>query len=615
MKAKHLIYFASVLTVLSCSRQGMDIDDSRRDTAEDNAISFAPTVRPLSKAKVIVDSVADMQKKDMSLYGWTFVSNRTEPAFAISNLPLIYGRLTPGQWDYAPHQYWIPSVDRYGFGAIWPYKVTRNDPIWTPSDDPANDSFRADDVVRNDIVDIGPVNAYLTRALDDVLVGYKVVEPTDFGKTVEFPMEHAMSAFRIRVRNLTDSPLVLANWYLLNLRCHIDMTALIIGRTAEGYASQVYTRVPDKMFVGGNGNVDDQMIHAPVGQTDREPYDFIKLRIDENGNYNLSAKSDYIKCEDPSNTPNNYKYLVISQRLVEKDASTDNTDEVKTHYEEKYPNYSQNIYWGRAEGKGMDNDHYFMPFVYQKGATMYDFNKDGIRDNKELDGDGNPIKVRVYECRSHFFQPSGSSDYKVNGGIYMPVSSEQEALLYSPYFLSSSRNKGNIQDWSESMAAINNSSYWEGEGRAYNHKNADGTYSIFRWDEDDDHAFPPTYLSSAIENFNAKKTKDEDGYPPSVTSGDLISALNDDGYVLAFPQDVSDLEMNFMTATVVNGTPAEMEAVVCDAPVARTVKFRQAMDIPEWKPGYKYDYLVTITSTSIVITLDIEPWHDKDIKL
>lgn len=605
MKAKHLIYFASVLTVLSCSRQGMDIDDSRRDAAEDNAISFAPTVRPLSKAKVIVDDVADMQEKDMSLYGWTFVSNRTEPAFAISNLPLIYNRLTPGQWDYAPHQYWIPSVDSYGFGAIWPYKVTRNDPIWTPSDDPANDSFRADDVVRNDIVDIGPVNAYLTRALDDVLVGYKVVEPADFGKTVEFPMEHAMSAFRIRVRNLTDRPLVLANWYLLNLRCHIDMTALIIGRTAEGYASQVYTRVPDDMFVG------EEMIHAPVGQTNVEPYDFIKLHIDESGNFDAGKTSDYIKCEDPSNTPNNYKYLVISQRLIESDplGGTDNTATVKATYAGMgYTNYSKQIYWGRAEGKGMNNDHYFMPFVYQKGATMYDFNKDGIRDNKELDGDGNPIKVRVYECRSHFFQPSGSSDYKVNGGIYMPVSSEQEALLYSPYFLSSSKNKGNIQDWNETMEAINSSSW---DTSPNNHANADGTYSIFRWDENDGEAFAPTDLTTAIANYNAKNNI----YPPSVTSGDLINALNDDGYVLAFPQDVSDLEMNFMTATVVNGTPEEMEDVVCDAPVGRTVKFRQAMDIPEWKPGYKYDYLVTITSTSIVITLDIEPWHDKDIKL
>lgn len=580
------------MAVCSCVNEKFDRGVGDKTPEGGNEIRFCPDVRSFTKAQNMVNSVEKMQTEDMSLYGWTFVSGRAEPAFAINNLPLIYNRITPGEWDYAPHQYWIPSANEYGFGALWPYAVTRNDVIWTPSADPAGDHFRADDVVRNDIVDVGPVDAYLTHAIEDVMVGYKIVASADFGAPVEIPMEHAYSAFRVRVRNLTETPLVLTNWYLTGLKTHIDMTALIIGRTAEGYASQVYTRIPDKMFIG------EAFIHAPVGQTDVEPYGFIKLRIDADGNYSSSAESALIKCEDPSNTPNNYKYLVISQRLQESDpvGGTDRTESLKAQYAGNgYGNYSKNLYWGRAEGKGMNNDHYFMPFAYQKGATMFDFNGDGIRDNKE---DG--IKVRVYECRSHFYQSGG--DYKADGGIWFPVSSENEAILYSPYFSSSERSTGNIEDWKESMGAI--------ASRTPSHSNSDGSYSIFRWDADHSNPYPPTDLTAAIANYNAGNNT----YPASVTSGDLMAALNDDGYVLVFPQDVSNLEMTFTTASE-KGTHTSMSDLVCNAPVERKVLFRQAMDIPEWKPGYKYDYLVTITSESIMITLDLEPWHDKDIDL
>lgn len=589
---------ASILAACSCTDENLNRDNNCGGTEQTgDEIRFSPEFQPLTKVHNIVDSVEDMQSQDMSLYGWTFVSDRAEPTFAINNLPLIYNRITSGEWDYTPHQYWIPSVKSYGFGAIWPYKITRNDPVWTPATDPVGDSFRADDVVRNDIVDVEPREAYLTTSpIQDLLVGYKIVEPADFGEPVEFPMEHAMSAFRIRVRNLTENPLVLNNWYLTGLKTHIDMVALIIGRNAQGEASQVYTRIPDKMFA--------YLQHAPVGQTNVEPYDYIKLHIDENGNYDSSKTSAYIKCEDPSNTPNNYKYLVISQRLYENDAvgATDRSESLKTEYAGKgYTNYSQNIYWGRAEGKGMNNDHYFMPFAYEKGATMFDYNGDGIRDNKELDGDGEPIKVRVFECRSHFYV--SGDDYKSDGGIYMPVSAGNEAYLYSPYFFSAENHSGTPEDWDESKGSINS------ESNA-SHKNDDDSYSIFRWDADHTSPYAPTDLTVAIGNYNVKNNQ----YPASVTNGDLIKALNDDGYVLAFPQDVTNLEMNFSTATV-KGTPGAMENIVCNAPVERKVIFRQAMDIPEWKPGYKYDYLVTITSESITITLDLEPWHDEDIIL
>lgn len=598
MKVRYILYFASILAVCSCVNEKLDTDVSNGKSDENgNVIKFNPSVNPLTKAHNIIDSTEDMQHGDMSLYGWTFVTGRAEPAFAINNLPLVYDRVTRGEWDYTPHQYWIPSVNTYGFGAIWPYKITRNDPLMAPSADPAGDIFHADDVMRNDIVEIKPTDAYLTHALEDVLVGYKIVEPEDFGEDVTFPMEHAMSAFRIRVRNLTDSPLVLTNWYFIGLKCHIDMTALLIGRNAQGEASQVYSRVSDQMFV--------DLIHAPVGQTDREPYDFVKLHIDETGAYNPSKVSEFIKCEDPSNTPNNYKYLVISQKLAESDAvgATDRSEELKTQYAGMgYTNYSRHIYWGRAEGKGMENDHYFMPFVYEKGATMFDYNGDGVRDNKELDGAGNPIRVRVYECRSHFYQQG--DDYKANGGIFMPVSAENEALLYSPYFSSSENSTGvNIEDWKEIHGPI--------ASREPSHLNSDGSYSVFRWVADNSNPYAPTNLTTAIANYNAKN----ETYPASVGDGDLKDALNDDGYVLAFPQDIANLEMHLTTASV-KGTPGDdMTAVVCSAPVERKVSFRQAMDIPEWRPGYKYDYLVTITSESITITLDLEPWHDKDIIL
>ena len=35
----------------------------------------------------------------------------------------------------------------------------------------------------------------------------------------------------------------------------------------------------------------------------------------------------------------------------------------------------------------------------------------------------------------------------------------------------------------------------------------------------------------------------------------------------------------------------------------------------EWLSGYKYDYIITVSSSSISVQLDVEPWNEREILL
>lgn len=461
-KAYYILALAS-LAICSCATDGTFESEGGLQP-----ITFNASLPDMTKA--IINNIDDLKGKNMSLYGWTYFEGVPEPAFVINNLPFGYNTITADAWDYAPHQYWLPSAPIYGFSSIYPYDYTRNDETWTPAADPWSDHFHADDVVRNIIANVKPRTVDIDHPLEDVLVSYNAVSRSDYGNTVNLPMEHAFCAFRIRVRNVTDKEQTLSAWHLTGLKDHCDLIATIIGKNADGNSSQVMTRIHDEDFVS--------LVHAPVGQTADEPYD--KITIKEGG-----VEVGPIKCEDPDLTPNNYKYIVISQRLQETHATTPDLETVKSHYS-AYPNYRKNIYWGNDEGKGMNNDHYFMPFAYVKGPV--------------LENTGN--------------------QYAITGrSITMPVSASAEYDLYTPAIC-------------------------------------------------------------------GKTTTEESGY------------------VLAFPQEIDGLKL-YLTSKAAGESSA----------IQRSISIDWYMDEKIWEPGYKYDYLVTLSSDKISVTLEIAPWENRNIRL
>lgn len=595
MKGKRYILIACALAAL-CSCVKPDQPGSGRQISEGTPILFGPSVVPV---KSLVESDEDLQTGNMSLYGWTFLDPviPTLPFFTMNDQTMWYNG---GMWDYAPHQYWITNTEKYGFAAIWPHFISRNDRDFKPTEltdttTPFDDAFISDDVVRNIIALVIPGNAYLTNILNEVMIGYTEVPKADYGKTVNIPMEHALCAFRFRVRNLTEKPICLTNWHMTGLKTHADMVAGIIGGKADGTHTQILRRIEDQRLDPGVW-----LRHAPVEVANTR--DMIRIKtMDADGNVSAGT-SDWIECVDPAAGDNNYKYIVISQKLSET-SKTLTKEAVKAKYVTKYPNYSREIYWG--EDKNMHVDNFYVPLAYERGASLMDFDGDGIRgDTGDYD-----LKVKVYECRSHMVKCDSSGNpsstggrYYPNGGIYMPVSSINEANLYSPYFMSSESHTTPIEDWKESMGAINSASLTN------SHTNADGTYSVFRWDALNSSAqrWPATDITEAIENAAA----DNDVYPLSVRGGDLANALNKDGYVTMFPQDISKLEFCFETSSKVISQSGD-EQDYYSAPVKRTVKVADITKNHEWLSGYKYDYLITVTTDKILVTLDVEPWKER----
>ena len=624
MRSKHYILIACALMVLTSCVRDVDVTAGNNgDTSQGTPIMFGPTVVPV---KSMVEDNATLQTKNMSLYGWTFLdpADPDLPFFTMNDFTMWFGG---GYWDYTPHQYWVTNTNKYGFAAIWPRFISRNDRDFKPTDltsttTPFDDTFISDDVVRNVIALVIPGNAYLTNILDEIMGGYVEVPKADYGKTVDIPMEHALCAFRFRVRNLTEKPICLTNWHMTGLKTHADMASVIIGGKADGTHTQILHRIEDARFLN--------IRHAPVEVTHSRDFILIKT-LDEEGNLGTqtyedladgdkddntfaSLHSNWQGCVDPAPGDNNYKYIVISQKLPESSLDGSDIDAVKTKYQTKYPNYSKQIYWGVA--KNMHVNNYYVPLAYERGASLMDFDGDGVRG----DVDDYNLKVKVYECRSHMVRCNDSGEpsdtggrYYPNGGIYMPVSSTNEANLYSPYFMSSESHTTPIEDWKESMGAINSASLTN------SHTNADGTYSVFRWTACNDkqtHAegeegfnsqrWPATIITDAIANAAA----DNEIYPLSVRGGDLATALNKDGYVTMFPQDISKLEFSFETAPKVISTGG-VEQDYYTAPVKRTVHVADFTKNHEWVSGYKYDYLITVTTDKILVTLDVEPWKER----
>lgn len=619
MKGKsYILIFCSLAALVSCVKE-LDQQGSDRQISEGTPIIFDPSVMPV---KSMVESDEDLQSQNMSLYGWTFLDKDDPelPSFTMNDQTMWH--TGGGNWDYSPHQYWITNTQKYGFATIWPRFISRNDRDFHPSEltattTPFDDSFISDDVVRNVIALVIPGNAYLTNILNEVMGGYVEVPKADYGKTVNIPMEHALCAFRFRVRNLTDNPICLTNWHMTGLKTHADMVSVIIGGKADGTHTQILHRIEDARFLN--------IRHAPVEVTHSRDFILIKT-LDSEGNLGTQAYEDLADgdkddntfaslhpnwqgCVDPAPGDNNYKYIVISQKLPESSLDGSDIETVRGKYQTKYPNYSKQIYWGEA--KNMHVSNYYVPLAYERGASLMDFDGDGVRGDV---GDYD-LKVKVYECRSHMVRCDNNGDpsnsgtrYYPNGGIYMPVSSTNEANLYSPYFMSSESHTTPIEDWRESMGAINSPSLTN------SHANDDGTYSVFRWDALNSSAlrWPATIITDAIEHYkNGHKPEEfSDCYPLSVRGGDLANALNKDGYVTMFPQDISKLEFCFETSPKVISSGG-VEQDYYSAPVKRTVHVADFTKNHEWVSGYKYDYLITVTTDKILVTLDVEPWKER----
>ncbi len=629
MRSKHYILIGCALMALASCVRDVDVTSGNNGDTQGTPIKFGPTVVPV---KSMVEDDQTLQTQSMSLYGWTYLDpvDRNLPFFVMNDFTMWFDG---SYWDYTPHQYWVTNTDKYGFAAIWPRFISRNDRDFKPTElteetTPFDDSFISDDVVRNVISLVIPGNAYLTNILNEIMGGYVEVPKADYGKTVNIPMEHALCAFRFRVRNLTENPICLTNWHMTGLQTHADMMAVIIGGKADGTHTQILHRIEDARLLESSGP-GIWIEHAPVEVTGIR--DKIKIKtMDAEGNVSASASTDWIECADPTSGENNYKYIVISQKLPEsfhKDSESASLDsgketeknnykeEVKNKYKTKYPNYSQEIYWGWD--KNMHVDNFYVPLAYERGASLMDFNGNGIRGDK---GDYD-LNVHVYECRSHMVRcdnngnPSSTgARYYPNGGIYMPVSSTNEANLYSPYFMSSESHTGPVEDWRESMGPINSSSLTN------SHTNSDGTFSVFRWEANNgnntlgttdpnynNYRWPATIITEAIANATA----DNGVFPLSVHGGDLANALNKDGYVTMFPQDISKLEFCFETSPKVINTSG-VEQDYYSAPVKRTVHVADFTENHEWVSGYKYDYLITVTTDKILVTLDVEPWKERE---
>ena len=628
--------------LVSCNTEEFTDRDGTPD-AIGEPIVIGPSV---VDTKVLINNDSDIQAKGISLYGWTFfdTENPELPTFVMNDLTLEHSGST---WDYSPHQYWISNTTHYGFAGIWPHMTSRNDrdfiptPLetsysgdeWSHNTTPFDDAFITDDVVRNVICAVLPGNAYLTNVVEEMLGGYVDVPASQYGKPVTMPMEHALCAFRFRVRNLTENPICLHNWYMTGLQTHADMIATIIGGLADGTHTQILHRIEDGRFLN--------IRHAPVEVTHSRDFILIKT-VDADGNVSsqdfeelndikeggvkmsdeefAAANPHWLGCVDSAPGDNNYKYIVISQKLpeisVDSVARTAEMPGVIAKYQAKYPNYSKQIYWG--VDKNMHVNNYYVPLAYERGSVLMDYDNDGVRG----DADDYAMNVRVYECRSHMVQcntsgePSASGTwYYPNGGIYMPVSATNEANLYSPYFMSSESHTGPIEDWKEGMGVAI-------DERVPSHANPDGTYSIFRWEANNgrnnysegheqfnNYRWPATNITEAIEHYNAK----DEIYPLSVRGGDLANALNDDGYVTMFPQDISKLVFHLWTASKVVSGSTEQDYY--HAPDHRTFNVGDFTVDHEWKSGYKYDYLITVTTDRIMITLDVEPWKERHATL
>ncbi|MDY3978535.1 MAG: fimbrillin family protein [Tidjanibacter sp.] len=100
--------------------------------------------------------------------------------------------------------------------------------------------------------------------------------------------------------------------------------------------------------------------------------------------------------------------------------------------------------------------------------------------------------------------------------------------------------------------------------------------------------------------------------------------LDSDGYLLVVPQSItSSIQLLFSTASRSDlNLYCRLGSRTCSsaslenwASTARTVSLANLSSVTAWEAGKKYDYVITVSTSNILISVTIVPWVDKEIVL
>jgi len=631
MKRYHIAYsFLTLALLLSCQREELQDNGQTGEAALPITVSASPSGGV--RSSIIYDYPGLIASgKSLGLFSYAHFDGTTDIHSILENAKLSYNA---GSWTYSPLQYWLSSADDYHFFCVYPYiqsRLSHNFIFPNASDEyllglqekvyPIYETWAAEDYAKNNIIYKSTVNLYLTNAIQDLMFGDVEVTPDNFGSEVDVTLNHAACAVRFRIRNLSEKPFTLTNWYMTGLKNHSDMVIHISDCPEEDDPLRFMTIVPDQKI--SEVRVSDF--------NDKADMDSLLL----------AGSSEWIICADggPGVKPgdeNYYKYVVLSSRLkqtgkdygLSHNHSSDGTtitysdgtgtwtdpkkfvqesavyqaamNDIKTYFQYTFPNYKGGIFWGPTHK--LDADNFFIPLVYERGAQILDFNGDRVRGDS---GDYS-LKIHQFECRSHMFKVSDGV-WKANGGIYLPVSGTQAACLYSPYFLNAENHGAIAGDWKEAMSTDR----WSETDPNYNNNENGKQRSVFLWTANNASPAWPVLVDTCITNMNAVNGH----HTPSVSGGDLATVLNDWGYLLMYPQTLDHLTFEFYTAPDVSGKSNPTTASYNNAPSYHSFNVKDYTPGREWVSGNTYDYLITVSNSGINLKVDVEPWNEREIDL
>jgi len=624
---KILLLILIAATCLSCRKEMIAVTGDNGAGAEPILVGAStPREGKWSKSNIIYDNESLIASgKPLSLYSYAKYDQNGYPVSVLANAKLKY---SGGEWMYTPLQYWMTSALEYGFFASYPYVQGRLDPNFyfpTQADEwmlgtypniyPVYESWAAEDYAHGNIVRKESKTLYLTVANEDIMFGGSIVSPSSYGEKVDIPVGHATCAVRFSVRNLSENPFVLTNWYMTGLKNHADMSIFIIGCKEEHDPMRFMTLMEDigldsvKISSFGEVGVPDKFKRTGEDWTycaeaggepgDENYYKYVILSspLKELGgakglSHTHSADGKTITYSDGSGKTWTDPDKFMKESTVYQSAVAD----VSAPYASIFKRYGANIFWGPTHY--LDSDNFFMPVVYKRGVTMIDFNMDGVRGNQaDID-----LGIHQFECRSHMYKVAGG--WQANGGIYMPVHSDYVAHLYSAYFLNA-ESHGAIQgDWKAGMSTDR-----------WNQKDPNFPYgkqrSVFLWDRDTLNPTLPVRIDTCVANLNALNKH----YTPSVRGGDLATVLDDQGYILMYPQTIEDLVFNFYTCNDSSGKGDPKQATYTSSPEHHSFEVKKYTPGGEWLPGYTYSYMITISSSAITMKVDVQPWNEREIDL
>jgi len=633
MRKKLIYIFLAAGVLSSCAKDDSDVGKGNESPMTEMVpISVSASIESTSGTKS--NMVHDLQDiinsgNSLSLYSYAHFGGDDSPVSILENAKLSY---EGGGWTYNPVQYWMESADDYHFSAVYPFLQGRLSPSFEyptaadayvlslqPSVYPIYEKWSAEDYAQGNIIYNMTTTLYLTNPTQDVMFGDAMAYPAQFGNNVDIDLKHAACAVRFRIRNLSEKPFALTNWYMTGLKNHADMVIYIIGCEEQYDPLRYMTIVTDSRI--------NELRITSFGQTGAK--DSVKFAGD----------SHWTLCADAGVAPGNdeyYKYVMLSSRLKEVGKTynlswTHSEDGLTVTYSDgsgttwtdpkEFMNssqgykdavaavkalysglthYKEQIFWGPAHN--LDVDNFFMPLVYERGAQITDFNRNQTRgDSGDYD-----LKIHQFECRSHMFQQSVGV-WKANGGLYLPVNGDNYANLYSPYFFSAEAHTSIQGDWKEGMETTR----WSETDPNYN-QNEDGKQrSVFLWTADNSNPTTPLLLNTCITHSAAG----DKVYSPSVQGGDLANVLDDKGYILMYPQTVENLEFNFFVAQDKNATGNPATASYDTAPSCHKFKVKNYTPDGEWRSGYTYDYIITVSTSAITMKLDVQPWNEREINL